>query len=120
MNYTINLSGLEVFAYHGVLEHEKAYGQSFFIDCRYQVAAGSEDELGQTVSYAEVADVLAVTAKSNTFDLLETLAAALLAAVMSLDSKVIACQITVHKPQAPIEHKFEDVSVSVQGGNFED
>lgn len=119
MRYTIELTGLEVFGYHGVLEHEKAYGQNFYFDCRYQVEAGSEDELSATVSYAAVADVIAVTAKANTFDLLETLAASCLAAVQSLDSRIVACELTVHKPSAPIDHKFDDVKVSVTGGRFE-
>lgn len=120
MRYTIELVGLEVFGYHGVLEHEKAYGQNFYFDCQYQVEAITEDELTETVSYAAVADVIAITAKSNTFQLLESLAAACLAAVQSLDSKIIACKLTVHKPNAPIDHKFEDVRVSVTGGRFED
>ena len=120
MKYTIELTGLEVFGYHGVLEHEKAYGQNFLIDCKYQVLADSEDDLSATVSYAAVADLLAVTAKSNTFDLLESLASALLAAVMALDSKITACMVRVHKPSAPIDHVFKDVSVSASGGVFED
>lgn len=120
MRYTIELLGLEVFGYHGVLEHEKAYGQNFYFDCRYQVEAVSEDELSATVSYAAVADVIAITAKANTFELLESLAAACLAAVQSLDSRIVACTLTVHKPNAPIDHKFDDVQVSVTGGRFED
>ncbi len=120
MRYTIELTGLEVFGYHGVLDHEKAYGQNFYLYCRYQVEAVSEDDLTATVSYAAVADVIAITAKSNTFELLESLASACLAAVQSLDSRIVACRLTVHKPNAPIEHKFDDVKVSVTGGRFED
>lgn len=120
MKYSIELNGLEVFAYHGVLEHEKAYGQTFRFDCRYQVDAVTSDELASTVSYAAVADLIAITAKANTFDLIESLAEACLAAVLSLDPKITACTLTVHKPNAPIDHKFADVSVSVTGGVFED
>ena len=120
MRYTIELKGLEVFGYHGVLQHEKDYGQNFLIDCRYQVEAEAEDQLSSTVSYATVADLLHVTATSNRFDLIESLALACLAAISTLDSKIVAVKVTVHKPQAPIEHSFEDVSVSVQSGRFED
>lgn len=119
MRYTIELKGLEVYAYHGVLQHEKDYGQTFFIDCSYQVEAEAEDELTSTVSYAAVADLLHITASSNRFDLIESLASACLAAVVALDSKIAAVKITIHKPQAPIEHRFEDVTVSVQSGRFE-
>lgn len=120
MRYTIDLRGLEVFGYHGVLEHEKAYGQIFLFDCSYQVEASTKDDLSTTVSYAAVADLIAVTAKANTYELIESLATACLAAVQAMDSRILAVKITVHKPNAPIDHKFEDVSVSVTGGKFED
>ena len=119
MRYGIDLKGLEVYGYHGVLQHEKDFGQVFLIDCSYQVEAEAEDDLSATVSYAAVADLLHVTATSNRFDLIESLASACLAAVCALDSKIAAVKITVHKPNAPIEHKFQDVSVSVQSGRFE-
>ena len=119
MRYGIDLKGLEVYGYHGVLQHEKDFGQVFLIDCSYQVEAEAEDDLSATVSYAAVADLLHVTATSNRFDLIESLASACLAAVSALDSKIAAVKITVHKPNAPIEHKFQDVSVSVQSGRFE-
>ncbi len=120
MRYTIELKGLELFGYHGVLQHEKDFGQIFLIDCRYQVEAEQEDQLSSTVSYAAVADLLHVTATSNRFDLIESLASACMAAVSASDGKIQAVKITVHKPHAPIEHGFEDVSVSVQSGRFED
>lgn len=119
MRYGIELKGLEFYGYHGVLQHEKDFGQIFLIDCSYQVEAEAEDQLSATVSYAAVADLLHVTATSNRFDLIESLASACLAAVSTLDSKIAAVKITVHKPNAPIEHKFQDVSVSVQSGRFE-
>lgn len=119
MRYGIELKGLEVYGYHGVLQHEKDFGQIFLIDCSYQVEAEAEDELSSTVSYAAVADLLHVTATSNRFDLIESLASACLAAVSALDNRIAAVKITVHKPNAPIEHKFADVSVTVQSGRFE-
>ena len=120
MRYTIELKGLELFGYHGVLQHEKDFGQIFLIDCRYQVEAEQEDQLSSSVSYAAIADLLHITATSNRFDLIESLASACLAAVSASDSKIQAVKITVHKPHAPIEHGFEDVSVIVQSGRFED
>ncbi len=119
MRYEIELKGLEAYGYHGVLQHEKDFGQVFLIDCRYQVEAEAEDELTATVSYAAVADLIHITATSNRFELIESLASACLAAVLALDSKIVAVKVTVHKPHAPIDHKFQDVSVSVQSGQFE-
>lgn len=119
MIYQIKIQGLKVFAFHGVLPHEAAYGQDFFLDCVFEVAAKSADELSATVSYADVANRLEEIAKTNTFQLIETLAATLLSGVMDMDSRISACKITVHKPSAPLTQNFDDVSVSVQGGVFE-
>lgn len=119
MRYTIAVDGLEVYAYHGVLEHEKAYGQTFLIDCQYQVDADDDDDLASTVSYADIADLLVVSATSVSFDLIETLATHLLAAVRSLSPRIFYASITVHKPQAPLTQKFGDVSVTVRDGKFE-
>ena len=119
MIYQIKITGLKVFAYHGVLPHETSYGQDFFIDCVFEVSARSEDELAATVSYADVANQIEKVTKSSTFQLIETLATNLLSGVMELDSRISGCKITVHKPHAPLTQEFDEVSVSVQGGVFE-
>jgi dihydroneopterin aldolase len=46
-------------------------------------------------------------------NLLETLATRLVAQCLG-DGRVLAAQITVHKPQAPIAHAFDDVAVTVR------
>jgi dihydroneopterin aldolase len=38
-----------------------------------------------------------------------------LAAVLAHSPKIARATITVHKPMAPIDHEFHDVSVSVSG-----
>jgi dihydroneopterin aldolase len=53
-------------------------------------------------------------AKQNPVDLLETLAQRLLAVTYGFPG-VSKAKITVHKPNAPLNHKFEDVSVTVKG-----
>ena len=45
--------------------------------------------------------------------LIETLAS-LLAAACLLDRAVAEVEITVHKPQAPISHPFDDVAVTIR------
>ena len=48
-------------------------------------------------------------------NLLETLAARLADACLA-DARVQHATVTVHKPQAPIPHPFEDVSVTIRRG----
>lgn len=117
----IKLTGLRVFAHHGVLDFEKAYGQWFEIDATVWVENKNPEtaaDLKASVHYGELADLLVSATKTERFDLLETLANHLLKVVMSFggaDSPVLKAKITVHKPNAPIDHEFTDVRVTVKG-----
>ena len=119
MIFEIRLDGLEVFAYHGVLQHEKDFGQSFLIDIRLSVDAGTEDHIDHTVSYAQVADRVVEIATKQRYDLIETLAKNLVDGILELDARILRCTARVHKPQAPIPHGFRDVSVSFSGARGE-
>ena len=118
----ISIRGLKVYAHHGVFEFEKAYGQDFFIDADVWIdgeAAAANDDLAQTVNYGELANALVADAKTSPVDLLETLASRLLALVMGFGGGdqtgiVKKAKVTVHKPNAPIDHEFADVSVTVK------
>ena len=119
----ISIRGLKVYAHHGVFRFERDLRQDFFIDCDVWVdaeAAAANDDLAQTVNYGQLADALVADAKQNPVDLLETLAERLLALVLDFGGGaatgiVRKAKITVHKPNAPIEHEFADVSVTVKG-----
>lgn len=118
----ISIKGLRVFAHHGVFEFERSNGQDFFIDASVWLdgkAAAANDDLAKTVNYGELANALVANAKANPVDLLETLATRLLELVMGFGGGaetgiVKKAEITVHKPQAPIDHEFSDVSVTVR------
>lgn len=117
----IKLTGLRVHAYHGVMDFEKAYGQWFVIDATVWVEnkhPKSAAELHTSVHYGELADQLVAATKSDPVDLLETLANRLLKVALDFGGKnspVLKAKISVHKPEAPIEHEFTDVSVTVKG-----
>jgi dihydroneopterin aldolase len=119
MIYKVKIDGLKIFAYHGVLQSEKDYGQDFYIDVHLDVEAGSEDRIDSTVSYATVADEVVRVATASKFDLIETLATEVSRAVLALDPRVLRTTITVHKPSAPIGHEMRDVSVTVSGARSE-
>ncbi|MCO7273953.1 2-amino-4-hydroxy-6-hydroxymethyldihydropteridine diphosphokinase [Cellulosimicrobium cellulans] len=112
----IRLTGLSATGHHGVFEHEKAEGQLFRADVVLHLdtrAAASGDDLAQTVSYAGVAeDVVAVLAGSPA-DLVETVAERIAATILTHD-EVVAVDVAVHKPQAPITVPFEDVEVVIR------
>ncbi|WP_205710955.1 2-amino-4-hydroxy-6-hydroxymethyldihydropteridine diphosphokinase [Isoptericola sp. BMS4] len=112
----IRLDGVTATGHHGVLPHERAEGQVFSADVVLHLdtrAAASSDDLGATVSYADVArDVHDVLAGSPA-DLVETVAERIAAAVLAHDA-VHTVDVRVHKPQAPIEVPFDDVAVVVR------
>lgn len=112
MRFQIEVLGLELFGHHGVLQHEKDYGQTFFVDVKLLVEASGEDELAKTVSYADVADLISASFNAERNDLLEALSARLQQAVLSMSEQIISCEIAVHKPQAPLNQKFKDVIVT--------
>jgi len=115
MTDVIRISGLVVFAHHGVLEHEKTDGQTFGVDVDLHLDVGeaaASDDLGKTISYAEVADLVSDLMTAKSYDLIETAAVRVAEGILK-NFAAEAVGVTIHKPSAPISHEFEDVSVSV-------
>jgi 7,8-dihydroneopterin aldolase/epimerase/oxygenase len=112
---SIELRGLTVRGYHGVLAAERREGQDFVVDVRLDLdtrAAATSDDVTQTVHYGELAQSLSAVVAGEPVNLLETLAQRL-ADVCLADSRVCVARVTVHKPNAPIPARFEDVSVTI-------
>lgn len=111
----ITLTGVGVVGYHGVLDSEKQSGQPFFVDITmftdFQRASESDD-VENTVNYAEVAELIRDVITGDSLDLIETLAENIAQAVLAR-FPLEAVELTVHKPKAPIEVTFSDVSVTV-------
>lgn len=112
MRFQIEILGLELFGHHGVLQHEKDYGQTFFVDIKLVVAASGQDDISKTVSYADVADLVAASFNAERNDLLEALSARLQQTVLSLSEQILSCEVAIHKPAAPLNQKFNDVIVT--------
>lgn len=109
----IELRGLTVRGNHGVFDFEKREGQDFVIDVTLHAstaAAAATDDIADTIHYGELAEDVARIVEDNTFDLIETLAEAIAAHCLTLTDRV---EVVVHKPSAPIERTFSDVSVTV-------
>lgn len=113
----IRLTGLKLRGFHGVFEHEKRDGQDFIVDAILQVDDPARDDLGLTVHYGVLAERLAAVVTGEPVDLIETLALRLLA-VCRTAGAVRSCEVTVHKPQAPIPLDFADVSVTARSSDL--
>ena len=112
----ITLTGLKVRGFHGVYEHERRDGQDFVVDATLWLdsrPAAASDDLADTVDYGGLANRLATVVEGEPVNLIETLAARLAELCMA-DERVIAAEVTVHKPQAPIAREFADVAVTAR------
>jgi 7,8-dihydroneopterin aldolase/epimerase/oxygenase len=109
------LRGLRAVGHHGVFEHERRDGQEFVVDAVLGVdtgAAGRADDLSLTVDYGRLSQQLVDAVASEPVDLIETLAQRL--ADLCLAQPLVEwVEVTVHKPQAPIEVPFEDVTLTI-------
>lgn len=116
MSDRITLTGIRAYGYHGVLESEARDGQEFIIDIDLSVdfaAAARTDDLTATVDYGAVARLVVETVASTRFNLIEALSDEIARRILDLHAPV-AVTVTVHKPHAPIDVPFTDVSVTRQ------
>lgn len=116
MTDQLAVRGIEVFAHHGVFEHERRDGQTFVIDLLLGLdtrPAAETDDLSKTVDYGSlVMDVVAAVAK-DPVDLIETVAQRI-AGVCLEREQVEWAEVTVHKPHAPIEATYSDVALTIK------
>jgi dihydroneopterin aldolase len=112
----IRIAGLRVRGHHGVFDHERVTGQDFVIDAVLWLdtaPAAASDDLSLTADYGGVAGRLAEIVAGPPVALIETLADRL-AAVCLAEPMVREAEITVHKPQAPVEVEVADISVTIR------
>lgn len=112
INLSLNLVGT-----HGVFDFEKENTQPFNVDVTAHLLPaphrypGVSDSLADTLHYGELAEHVAAIVEGDSVDLIETLAEKI--AIATLDLGAVAADVTVHKPQAPVDN-LDDVSVQIR------
>ncbi|GAB3536818.1 dihydroneopterin aldolase [Arthrobacter tecti] len=112
---TITLTGITAVGHHGVFEHERRDGQPFIVDVVLHLdlrPAGISDDLTRTAHYGELAEQVRNLITGEPLNLIEALAERIAGHVLE-SFAVDAVEVTVHKPKAPIEVPFGDVTVSI-------
>lgn len=115
MTDRIDLTGIEVLARHGVLEEEQERAQVFRVDVTAYLdltVPGETDLVSDTLDYSVLALEVREVVGSESHSLIETVAARTAEVVLAHD-KVERVVVTIHKPEAPIDVAFDDVSVTV-------
>ncbi len=115
MNQII-IKNLEFFAYHGVHEFEKLNGQRFVFDVIVTLSNSvkcESDDINEVLSYSNVVKTIKNTVISKSYNLIETLGYKIAENLFSSFDQIDALDITVKKPEAPINEKFDYVAARI-------
>jgi dihydroneopterin aldolase len=114
----ITLTGVTAVGHHGVFDFERREGQPFVVDAVLYLdfaPAAASDDVRDTAHYGEVAQRITEWISGEPLNLIEALAVRIADSLLA-EFRLQAVDITVHKPQAPIEVPFGDVAVTVHRG----
>jgi dihydroneopterin aldolase len=105
----IELAGLELYGYHGVLEEERENGQQFWFDLELEVGEwGANDRIEDAVDYRLVVDAVREVNEQR-FELLEALASTVAETVMSRFA-LARVKVRVRKRPAGLPIEFSAVT----------
>ncbi|HVX16701.1 MAG TPA: dihydroneopterin aldolase [Acidimicrobiales bacterium] len=112
----VELRGLRLNAFCGVLPEEQARRQPIEIDLDVEVdlrPASASDDLTDTVDYGGLCDEVAQLVDEERFALLERLAARVADVVLAADG-VEACDVRVRKLRPPVPHQLVSSGVRIR------
>lgn len=115
MSDHIELRGLRAVGIHGVLPEEQARAQPFELDIDLEVdlaGAVASDDVADTVDYGAVAEMAGRVVATESFRLLESLAARIADTVM-LDARVEAVTVAVRKLHPPVAGDLASAGVTL-------
>jgi dihydroneopterin aldolase len=97
----VEVHGLELRGFHGVLEEEAAHGQTFVFDIRLEVEEPERDDVQAAVDYREVAALVREVSDGFRYELLESLAAGVADAIVAR-FRVERVRVRVRKPEVEL------------------
>lgn len=116
MKTEIIIRNLRIHGYHGLKEAEKALGQIFEVDISCDLVADrpARDVMDDTVCYGEICDLVVGVSEAEVFNLIETLAERIVAAIFSQFPRVRRIRVEIRKPRAPIRHIVNHVGIAIE------
>ena len=112
----IKITDLELYGHHGVLKEENILGQKFLISLTMGVdtrKAGFSDDIADSISYADVAELVKVEMEKTNYNLIEALAEHLAQTILLKYPTIRRIVVEVKKPWAPILLPLDTVSVKI-------
>ncbi|HVM11828.1 MAG TPA: dihydroneopterin aldolase [Actinomycetota bacterium] len=116
MPQLLRVTGIAADGRHGASEGERDEPQRFAIDLEVVVDA-SDDDLGSTADYRDLARVARSAVEEGSYAILETIAEQVSAAVAEVPG-VLTCRAVVHKPAAADRLGVADVSAEATAGRL--
>jgi dihydroneopterin aldolase len=113
----IEVRDLRVTGTHGVLPEERGRAQPFSVDIVAWVdmeAAQQSDDLADTVDYGALAQAAADVVGGRSYRLLEALAGRLASALLIVDPRLEAVEVTVRKLRPPLALDVGSTGVRVR------
>ena len=117
MTDRIEIRDLRVMGVHGVLPEERDRAQPFSLDIVAWVdmtAAQQSDDLADTVDYGALAKAAAEVVAGRSYRLLEALAGRLATALLIVDPRLEAVEVTVRKLRPPLDFDVGSTGVRVR------
>ena len=112
----ISITGIKAFGFHGVLDHERKNGQDFIADIEFTYKtdkAIKTDDIKFAIDYGLVAQLVKSLIEGTPQNLIEKLADDIAKSLLK-SFKIDSVKVVLHKPHAPVDMKFSDISVSVE------
>ncbi len=115
MDVMIEIYGLEIYGFHGVLPEEQEHGQRFLFDVTLVAhdAGVRSDKLKDTIDYTEVASLIHTISTGRRFNLLEALAGTIADELLS-HFEVSRARVRVRKPEVKLGLPVEFTAATVE------
>jgi dihydroneopterin aldolase len=116
---TIELSGIELFGFHGVLDEERERGQRFLVDLELEVdhktaaTVATSDRIEDAVDYRDVVEAVREVSDARAYRLLEAFAAALSERLLA-SFPLTRVRVRVRKPDVVLSRPVEYAAVVVE------
>jgi dihydroneopterin aldolase len=113
---TIELHGILLHGYHGVLDEERRDGQRFLVDVELDLEheqAARTDSIDEAVDYRRVVERVREVSDARAYHLLEAFSAAIADALLE-EFTVRAVRVRVRKPDVVLDPPVEFAAVSVE------
>jgi dihydroneopterin aldolase len=116
MIHTINIEGINLYAYHGCLDEEAKIGGNYVVDIRMTTdfsEATERDDLDKTIDYCGVFEIVK-TEMAIRNKLIETVGARIYKKLKSEFKTILTLHVKITKLLPPIDGDVEKVSIEIQ------